>query len=98
MWGRLARPMEFRNFWNWLETYYRAETFTLYTVQALPIYCAAFQNDSNSTKPPQVVDLALKILLSISYFVRPNVLEDLVYYFLNFTFRTNYLITRSPLN
>ncbi|PKC56201.1 hypothetical protein RhiirA1_402318 [Rhizophagus irregularis] len=82
--------IQFRNFWNWLETYYRAETFTLYTVQALPIYCAAFQNDSNSTKPPQVVDLALKILLSISYFVRPDVLEDLVYYFLNFTFRTNY--------
>ena len=82
--------IQFRNFWNWIYTYYRADTFTLYTVQALPVYCVAFQNDTNFTKSFQVVDLAVKLLLSISYFVRPTSLEDLVYYFLYFTFRTNY--------
>src|SRR3954454_20151798 len=39
--------VEFENFWNWIETYFCGDTFTLYTVQALPIYCVAFQNDTS---------------------------------------------------
>src|SRR5436305_12445406 len=57
----------FRNFWNWLETYYFADTYTLYSVHALPVYCQAFQNDPNINKSPSVTNLATQLLLSIRY-------------------------------
>jgi hypothetical protein len=62
----------------------------LYTVQALHTYFTAFQNDPNTKKSQQVVDLATQILLSIAYSIRPNSFTDLIYFFLNFTYRTNY--------
>jgi hypothetical protein len=82
--------VEFQNFWNWIETYFLADTYTLYSVAALPIFITAFNNDPNTLKSQQVVDLAIKLLLSISYFVRPEPFTDLISFLLNFTSRTNY--------
>src|SRR6266542_5005290 len=83
-------PVTFLNFWNWIETYYFGKNFTLYTVSALPIYYETFRRDPNTTKSSFVISLALKLLLSISYYRRPSLLQDLLYYLLNFTFCTNY--------
>src|SRR4051812_28524299 len=82
--------VEFENFWNWIEIYFCGDTFTLYTVQALPIYCVAFQNDTNINKSQKVVDITVELLLSITYSVRPESFSDLIYFLLNFTYRTNY--------
>jgi hypothetical protein len=82
--------VEFKNFWDWIEAYFLADTYTLYTVQALHTYFTAFQNDPNTKKSQQVIDLAIKILLSIAYSIRPNSFTDLIYFSLNFTYRTNY--------
>jgi hypothetical protein len=80
----------FKNFWDWIEAYFLADTYTLYTVQALHTYFIAFQNNPNTKKSQQVIDLATKILLSIAYSIRPNSFTDLIYFFLNFTYHTNY--------
>ena len=82
--------IQFKNFWNWIETYFLADTYTLYSVAALPVYLTAFQNDPNTHKSQQVVDLAVKLLLSITYFIRPEPFTDLISFFLNFTYRTKY--------
>src|SRR5581483_8271736 len=81
---------QFQNFWDWIEKYYFGETFTLYTVQALQTYFIAFNNDPNNTKSQQVIDLAVKIFLSISYSQRPWSFPDLLFIFLNYTHRSNY--------
>src|SRR5438034_6153988 len=83
-------PVTFLNFWNWIEQYYFGDSFTLYTVSALPIYCQAFRNDPNIIKSQSVVNLAVKLFLSIRYKRLPYSFTDLLYIFLNFTFRTNY--------
>ena len=83
-------PVTFLNFWNWIEQYYFGDSFTLYTVSALPIYCQAFRNDPNIIKSQSVVNLAVKLFLSIRYKRLPDSFTDLLYIFLNFTFRTNY--------
>ena len=85
-----AITVSFQNFWNWIETYHFGESFTLYTVQALHIYFQAFERDSNTNKSQQVINLAVKLFLSIRYLVRPTDFQDILFFFLNFTYRTNY--------
>ena len=84
-----------KNFWDWIKSYHHRESFTLYTVQALHIYCILFNQDPNTNKSNRVVDTAIKLLLSIKYTIRPISFPDILYYFLNFTNLTNYF--RSPL-
>ena len=59
--------VSFQNFWNWIESYHSEESFTIYTVQALHIYFQAFERDSNTNKSQQVINLAVKLFLSIRY-------------------------------
>lgn len=40
-------PPAFQNFWDWISTHWHAISYTRYTVQALPIYCQAFHQDTN---------------------------------------------------
>jgi len=83
-------PVTFLNFWDWIEQYYFGDSFTIYTVSALPVYCQAYSNDPNINKSQFVVDLAVKLFLSIRYKRIPESFTDLLYIFLNFTFRSNY--------
>src|SRR6266498_2366478 len=83
-------PVTFLNFWNWIERYYFEDSFTIYTVSALPVYCQAYRNDPNINKSQFVVDLAVKLFLSIRYKRIPDSFTDLLYIFLNFSFRSNY--------
>ena len=94
-------PVTFLNFWNWIERYYFGDSFTIYTVSALlgliiffnfffAVYCQAYRNDPNINKSQFVVDLAVKLFLCIRYKRIPDSFTDLLYIFLNFTFRSNY--------
>ena len=82
-------PVEFGNLWNWIEAYHSGKEFTIYTVQALPTYITAFKNDPNNRKCDQVVIIAIGLLLSITYDIKPD-LPGLLFEFLNFTQRTNH--------
>jgi hypothetical protein len=82
-------PPAFQNFWNWINTYWHAISYTSYTVQALPVFCQAFQQDTNNYKGHQVVLLLRDLLFSIRYSQRPDPITDLVFYLFNFTYRTN---------
>src|SRR3984885_8003718 len=81
--------LSFQNFWNWIKTYHYGIKFTVYSVQALHVYFAAFKNDPSNKKCRQVLDIGAKFLLSITYTTRPS-LPNLLFAFLNFTYRTNY--------
>src|SRR5579862_1873388 len=81
--------LSFQNFWNWIKTYHAGTKFTVYSVQALHVYFAAFKNDPNNKKCRQVVNIAVQLLLSITYTIRPT-LYNLLYAFLNLTYRTDY--------
>jgi hypothetical protein len=85
----LYLPSAFQNFWNWINTYWCAISYTSYTVQALPVFCQAFQQDTNNYKGCQVVLLSRDLLFSIKYSQRPDPITDLVFYLFNFTYRTN---------
>jgi hypothetical protein len=82
--------VNFQNFWNWIENHYFGDSFTLYSVHALPTYCQAFRNEPNTNKSQAVINLAVKLLLSIRYSIRPSSFPDLLHLFLNVTYRTNY--------
>ena len=89
----LILPSAFRNFWDWISTYFFAINYTSYTVQALPIFCQAFQQDTNRIKGTQVLILSKELLFSIRYSRKPDPIRTLVFFFLNFTHRSNYFNT-----
>ena len=83
-------PVNFLNFWNWIENYYNGVEFTIYTVSSLSIYSFAFRNDPSNNKSAQVINLAIKLFLSITYSVNPTSFPTLLHEFLNYTYYTEY--------
>ena len=86
----LILPPTFQNFWNWISNYFFAVNYTSYTIKALPVFCQAFQLDNNRIKGAQVLTLSKDLLFSIRYYQRPDPIRNLVFFFLNLTYRTNY--------
>src|SRR3954470_199904 len=76
-------PVAFQNFWNWIRNYYFADTYTSYTIQALPIFYQTFQQDPNNFKGNQVVKLAIELLYSVRYQRKPDPVTTLIFHFLN---------------
>ena len=54
------------------------------------IYCRAYLNDSNTVKSGPVIKLARQLLFSIRFETHPISITDLIFYLINFTYRTDY--------
>src|ERR1043165_9957182 len=82
---------QFQNFWNWLNRYYRPDTYTAYTVNALPVYCQLFEREPDTSQiSHQTTNYLVKLLFSIQFEEQPISLHKLILEIYQLTSQTNY--------
>src|SRR5215210_3098298 len=81
---------QFQNFWLFLSTYYPVETYSAYTVTALPVYLHLFRQEPTQDISERTVAYLIKLLFSIRYYTPPDSLHKLILEIFQLTFRTNY--------
>jgi hypothetical protein len=69
---------QFIHFWNWLQRYYNAESYSSYSVTALPLYLQLFQEETFPTNSHRTTTYLVKLLFSFRYRTRPFSLTQLI--------------------
>ena len=81
----------FVHFWDWITNYYRAESYTSYTVTAFNLHLTQFRSTTGTLVSQRYLHTIARILFSIRYRIRPSAtLSKLIYIVLELTVQTNY--------
>src|ERR1043166_2175347 len=81
---------QFQNFWLFLSTFYPVDTYSAYTVTALPIYLHLFRQEHSQDIFEKTIAYLIKLLFSIRYYTYPDSLHKLILEIFQLTFQTNY--------
>ena len=77
---------QFQNFWLFLSTFYPVDTYSAYTVTALPIYLHLFRQEPSQDISEKTVAYLIKLLFSIRYYTYPDSLHKLILEIFQLTF------------
>ena len=88
--NNILPDLQFQNFWTWLSNYYRTDTYSAYTITALPVYCQLFQQEQTEKISTRTTTYLVKLLFSIRYIEAPLSLHKLILEVFQLTFRTNF--------
>src|ERR1043165_98484 len=83
---------QFQNFWLFLSTYYPVDTYSAYTVTALPVYIHLFREEPTQDISERTVAYLIKLIFSIRFYTYPNSLHKLILEIFQLTHRTNYFV------